>query len=141
MELIVKRIIDGMTYNTQTATEVFCSGPVQSDAWHGVYQTRHGAFFKVVVDHDGETVLEFGPLTDNEAQAEVQKHAPHLVDDYFGPFPEAGAAERRLTIRVPANLATRIETAAQAKSLSVNSYAMRCFEQCVTADGHPPVQT
>ena len=38
-------------------------------------------------------------MTDDEAMDTVQKHAPHLVDQYFGPFPEGGAAERRMTIR------------------------------------------
>ena len=79
-------------------------------------------------------------MTDEEALDTLQKHAPHLVDQYFGPFPEGGAAERRMTIRIPENLAERIERAAEAaeaKSLSLNSYAMRCFERCVAADGHP----
>jgi len=133
----MKRIINGMTYNTQTAAEIFCFGPDQSDAWCGVYQTRHGVFFKIVVDHDGETVLEFKPLTDDEALAEVQKHRPSLVQQYFGELPEAGAAERRLTIRLPGNLADRLEAAAKAKGVSLNSYAMRCFEQCAAADGQP----
>jgi predicted HicB family RNase H-like nuclease len=67
----------------------------------------------------------------------VQRRASHLVDRYFGPFPEAGAAERRLTIRVPGNLADRVEAAASTKGLSLNAYAMRCFEHCVAKDGHP----
>jgi predicted HicB family RNase H-like nuclease len=77
---------------------------------------------------------------DTEAQQFLEKHANHLVESVFGTFPEAGAAERRLTIRIPGNLADRVEAAAQAKNLSLNSYAMRCFEQCVTADGQLPVQ-
>jgi predicted HicB family RNase H-like nuclease len=40
-----------------------------------------------------------------------------------------------LTIRLPINLAGRIETAAKNKGLSLNSYAMRCFEQCAASDG------
>ena len=134
----MKRIIDGKSYNTETATEVVGGDNSEySNAWWGLYQTRHGAFFKVVVDHDGETILKFGPVTDEEALETTQKHAPHLVDQYFGPFPEGGAAERRMTIRVPENLAERIERAAKAKSISVNTYAMRCFERCVVEDGQP----
>jgi predicted HicB family RNase H-like nuclease len=86
------------------------------------------------VDHDGVSE-KITPLTDAEAQAFVEKHANHLVEQYFGPMPEYGAAERRLTIRIPGNLADRMEAVATAKGLSLNSYVMRCFEQSVAADG------
>jgi hypothetical protein len=134
----MKRIIDGITYNTETATRVAMGGPSDpSDlAWWEMYQTRHGAFFKVITDHDGED-MRIKPMDDNAAQAFLEKYANDVVETVFGPFPEAGAAERRLTIRIPANLATRMEAAAQAKNLSLNSYAMRCFEQCAAGDGHP----
>ena len=95
----------------------------------GLYQTRHGAFFKVVQSHHWEEEEVVTPLTDEEAQAFLEKHAKHLVEQYFGSMPEYGAAERRLTIRVPGNLADRMEDAAKSKGLSLNSYAMRCFEQ------------
>jgi predicted HicB family RNase H-like nuclease len=131
----MKRIINGKTYNTNTATHVTGGDNSQwSDAWWGLYQTRHGAFFKVVVDHDGVSE-KITPLTDAEAQAVVEKHANHLVEQYFGPMPEYGAAERRLTIRVPGNLADRMEAVATARGLSLNSYVTRCFEQSVAADG------
>lgn len=93
-----------------------------------------------MVDHDGETVLEFGPVTDAEAQALLEKHANHLVEQYFGEMPEGGAAERRLTIRIPGNLADRLEAVAKSHGQSLNTYAMRCFERCVAADGQPAVQ-
>lgn len=132
----MKRIIRGQTYNTDTATEVFTdSAPDPSSmAWWGLYQTRHGAFFKVLVDHDGESTT-FTPLTDPEAQALLERHANHLVEQYFGAMPEGGAAERRLTIRLPGNLVDRMEAAARKRELSLNSYAMRCFERCVAEDG------
>ncbi len=138
----MKRIIDGRTYNIATATRVFEDGPDdgRSMAWWGLYQTRHGAFFKVVVNHDGEEVREFRPVTDAEAQALLEKHANHLVEQYFGEMPEGGAAERRLTIRIPGNLADRIESLAKTQGMSLNSYAMRCFERCAAADGQPAVR-
>ena len=133
----MKRIIDGKTYNTDTATRVTGGdNSLYSDAWWGLYQTRHGAFFQIVVDHDGMSE-KITPLGDAEAQAVVEKHANHLVEQYFGPMPEYGAAERRLTIRIPGNLADRMEAASKAKGLSLNSYAMRCFEQCAAQDGQP----
>jgi hypothetical protein len=131
---MTKRIIDGKSYNTDTAILVAKGdNGGWSDAWWCLYQTRHGAFFVDGTDHQGYDA--FRPLTDVEAQAWLEKRANHLVEQYFGPMPEGGAAERRLTIRLPGNLADRIEVAAKAKNLSLNTYAMRCFEQCVAADG------
>jgi hypothetical protein len=129
----MKRIIDGKSYNTDTAT---CIAQVvrDHDDFECLYQTRHGAFFRYGCDETGHGIL---PATDAEAQAFLEKHANHLVEQYFGPMPEAGAAERRLTIRIPGNLADRVESAARARGLSLNSYAMRCFEQQVAADGVP----
>jgi predicted HicB family RNase H-like nuclease len=130
----MKRIINGKTYNTDTATQVAYSENKYSDAWAGLYQTRHGAFFLIRVGHDGDGEK---PLTDTEAQEYLEKYHNHLVEQYFGPMPEGGAAERRLTIRIPGNLADRVDAAAQALGLSLNSYAMRCFECCTMADGQP----
>ena len=135
----MKRIINGKTYNTATATEVFVNDHHSSGAWWSLHQTRYGEFFEVVVDHGGETVLKFGPVTDCEAQKRLEKHANHPVGQYYGEKPEGGAAERRLTIRIPGNLADRIETVANAKDQSLNTYAIRCFERCVTADGQAAV--
>jgi predicted HicB family RNase H-like nuclease len=135
----MKRIIDGQTYNTETATQVFVGhGHFQSSGWWGLYQTRAGAFFQVVVNHDGEEVLKFGPVTDHEAQKLLEKHANHLVEKYFDVV-EGGSAERRLTIRLPINLARRIESAAERKNASVNAYVMRALEQAVKDDGAAPI--
>jgi hypothetical protein len=102
-----------------------------------IYQTRHGAFFKVVVQHDGST-WDLKPLNDDEAMGLLQrKGKSELVEQYFGPFPEGGAAERRLTVRLPANLVKRIEAAAEMRNQALNAYIMRCLEQSVAADGHP----
>ena len=129
----MKRIMDGKTYNTDTATRVALGGPEWSEASWELYQTRHGAFFMVSTDHDGASQT-LRPLEDAEAQAFMEKHANNLVEQVFGPFPEAGAAEKRLTIRIPGNLADRIEAAAKNKGLSLNSYAMRCFEIYANTD-------
>ena len=130
----MKRIIDGQTYNTETATQIFVDGNHFSNAWWGLYQTRAGAFFKIVVNHDGEEVLEFGPVSDHEAQKLLEKNANHLVEKYFDVI-EGGSAERRLTVRLPINLARRIEEAAEKKNASVNAYVMRALERAVKDDG------
>ena len=131
----VKRIIDGKTYNTETATVIFRSWHEYSDTGVVVYQTRNGAFFSYEQDYDPSDWC-LRPLTDLEAQALLEKWgATDALENCFGSFPEAGAAETRLTIRIPGNLANRVEAIAKSKGLSVNSYAMRCFEKCVTDDG------
>jgi predicted HicB family RNase H-like nuclease len=135
----LKRIIKGKTYNTETATVVFeCFNDHPSMAGVVLYQTRHGEFFKLSVEHDGEED-SFGPLTDAEAQAFLEKirttKATEALEQYFGPFPEGGAAETRWTIRIPGNLAARVEAAAKASGMSINTYAMRCFERSVATDG------
>jgi predicted HicB family RNase H-like nuclease len=88
-----------------------------------------------LVDHDGEEP-SFGPLTDAEVQAFLEKQkATEALEQYFGPFPEGGAAETRWTIRIPGNLAARVEAAAKASGMSVNTFAMQCFERSVATDG------
>jgi hypothetical protein len=52
-------------------------------------------------------------------------HTNHLVEQYFGPMPEGGAAERRLTIRIPANLA-EIVWKQQRRRRVCRSTAMPC---------------
>jgi predicted DNA binding CopG/RHH family protein len=135
----VKRIIDGVTYDTDTATQVFSDvsdNPFSLGYW-GMFQTRHGAFFKVVCGHDGETYT-FTPLTDDDARKLLERHANHLVEQYFGQFPEYGSAEKRLTIRIPIGLARRVEAAAANLKLDVNKYVQRTLEKSVTSDGQPP---
>jgi hypothetical protein len=133
----IKRIIAGKTYNTETAAIIFEAWSEHSDAGVIVYQTRHGAFFAYEQDRDPSD-WQLRPLTDAETQSLLEKWgATDALEQAFGTFPEAGAAETRLTIRIPGNLATRVENAAKLRGVSLNSYAMRCFERCVAEDGRP----
>jgi len=132
----MKRIINGITYDTDTATEVYSHQHAHpsSGAWWAMYQTRHGAFFDVVCDHDGETIT-FKPLTDAEAQKELEQCANHLVEQYFGAMPEYGSAEKRLTLRIPISLYRRVERAADKVELDVNKYIQRALEKAASTDG------
>jgi HicB-like protein involved in pilus formation len=135
----MKRIIEGQTYNTETSTEIVSGENFHSSAWWALYQTRAGAFFKVVINHDGEEVLFFDRVSDEEAAQIVAERAPNLLEKYFdGMFPEGGSAEKRLTVRLPINLAKRIEAAAELKGASVNAYVMRALEKVVAEDGQRP---
>jgi hypothetical protein len=94
----VRLIIEGKAYDTDKATRVTGgdNSPWPSGAWWSLYRTDNGTFFKIVVDHDGETLLECSTLTDAQARANLEKHANHLVEQYFGPMPEPGAFRRDL---------------------------------------------
>jgi hypothetical protein len=127
----MKRIIHGQTYNTETAIEVFSERASEpSKAWRTLYRNRRAVFFKIIVGHDGETTT-LTPVSDADARALLEKCANHLVQRYFG----GPAAERHLTIRMPVKLAEHMEIAATAKGLSLHSYALRCFEDCLARDG------
>jgi hypothetical protein len=66
----VRLIIDGIAYDTDRATEVVGGDNAQcSNAWWGLYRTQNGTFFRIVVDHDGETLQECKTLTKAEARA------------------------------------------------------------------------
>jgi hypothetical protein len=86
----MKRIIEGVAYDTDTATEIASGnhGHELSDAHWTLYKTRHGAFFEVVAGHDG--VAEgFYRLTNKEAREFLELNANHLVEVHFGAMPEA----------------------------------------------------
>jgi hypothetical protein len=92
----VRIISDGIAYDTDKATKVVGGDNAEwSEAWWGLYRTPAGAFFKIVVDHDGENLLECRTLTDLEAQTCVEKHANGLVEEYFGPMPEPGSPQAK----------------------------------------------
>ena len=97
---MVKRIIDGQTYDTETATLVHNRTWAGDLVYEGLYQTRHGAFFLWWYDDD---VGDIKPMSDEEAQKWLETHgdAVAALEQFFGDFPEAGAAERRITLPPP----------------------------------------
>jgi hypothetical protein len=150
---LMKRIIDGVTYNTDTAT-VVATAEWTDEAWGGnpeeehkgtLYQTRGGAFFLHV--HTEWEVLNrrteevearsrdtFEPMTAAAAQKWVMAGEVELVNDAFGEPPEAVAEEApgaTVYVRVPTSLKDRMEEAASDDKLSVNAWAMRCWETCL----------
>ena len=102
-----------------------------------LYRTRHGAFFlwEQYVTPADNLAHEIVPFTDEKAQEWLEKHANELVEQYFGEMPEGGAAERRLTLRLPNNLAKKLEEIAESKGLPVNRYINRCLEECAAEEG------
>lgn len=89
----MKQIIDGITYDTETAKLIHRGDHGESDFAHSdacwfLYQTQSGAFF---VDNYGDSGEPEGitPLTRDSARDWLENNANHLVEQYFGPMPEA----------------------------------------------------
>lgn len=140
----MKRIINGVTYNTDTATRVARSEwNVNNDteAVGTLYQTKGGGFFVHIetTEDRGENLVrkhEFEPMTRDEAQAWVlEGQVELLADNVFPEPPEPDAEEAPATttvyLRIPSSLKQRAEAAAKAGGQSLNSWALRCMERCL----------
>jgi predicted HicB family RNase H-like nuclease len=144
----MKRIIDGVTYNTDTSTRLAKSqyetlyNHESCECEATLFQTRGGAFFvheKVTLwdkDYEDEsTKNRFHALSANEAQAWMMTGEVEVFHTPFGEPPEAEAeteSSATLYIRVPVSLKQRLDLAAQKSKLSVNSFMIRCSEKCLS---------
>lgn len=133
-EIRCKRIIDGKTYNTETATFI---GFFEDDEGPGIeeslFKTRHGAFFLHLFDPDRPDE-RIKPLRIEEAQKWVEEKCPAMYEDEFGEAPEAGHSEARVTLRIPESLRQRIAKRAEERNQSLNAWILRCLERCASAD-------
>ncbi len=150
----MKRIIKGVTYNTDTSTLIaqvegkYLSHEdgIEYDYLDKLYQTRGGAFF--VHEHlegvyhdqeEGEWRTKrsdtFTPKTHEEATAWLHEtDNVEIFSDALGEPPEATAEQdtgATIYIRVPASLKARVDQAALNQKLSGNAWAMRCVEKCL----------
>ena len=134
----MKRIIDGKTYNTETATKV-ADAPWDEawpEAFTTLYQTRHGAFFSHYGGDtpQGDSYENIKPLDPQEAKMWLEKNDfIDEVEKLFGEQPEAGEQESRITVRIPDSLKNRIESLAAVNKQSLNTWIMRCLERCASA--------
>ena len=135
------RLIDGATYNTETATllaRTTYEGDWNNFAWK-LYQTRGGAFFIVEEGkrhgQDGAPVTKFRfqKCSENAARAFVYNSKAEVISNPFENRITDKEAARTVYVRVPVSLKRQIEAAAEAESLSVNSWALRAFEKCLHA--------
>ena len=145
----MKRIINGVSYNTETSTEIAKFEFSEDDVGEGntgfetLYQTRGGAFFThayrrtVTPDEtapNGRLLREvnsFNPMTRDEAQDWIMNGNVEVFSDIFGEMPEAAEEvnpESTIYVRVPTSLKDRIEAAAKTAGQSVNAWAIRCLE-------------
>ncbi|WP_084698440.1 toxin-antitoxin system HicB family antitoxin [Muricoccus aerilatus] len=134
-----KRIIDGKTYNTETATEIagwdhtLEEYPITSGEY--LYKSRYGAFFIYSYADDGPEGPEqdLRPITPEEARKWLEKHRSWDVDLYeahFGKVPEAGSGETKFTLRLPDSLRNRLAARAKENGQSLNAWMVRCLERC-----------
>jgi predicted HicB family RNase H-like nuclease len=143
----MKRIIDGMTYNTDTSTRIAEAKWEDDGVSHDgvLYQTRGGAFFvdyetvKQVWNQRNEQHEEriehtFEPMSQEEAHKWMLEGDVEIFNNPFEDPPEAaseGEAGATLYLRVPASLKRRVDDAAKFESLSGNAWMMRCLERCL----------
>ena len=139
---MTKRIIDGNTYNTETATllarVITSTGDFPEDLFDELYQNRYGAYFFHKYDYEPEVggcYFDIQPLTPQEAQAWMERrHQTELLETHFGEMPEAGSGETRFTLRMPDSLKSRIDALAKQNKQSLNAWIIRCVERCAQAD-------
>lgn len=139
----VKRIIDGKTYNTETATKIggydHDEGPYETGDF--LYQTRFGAFFRYTY-LDGAAEDDYDritPLTPDEARSWLEanlSYEPEVIETLFGEMPEAGAGEIKYTLRLPESLRDRLAARAKDSGQSLNAWIIRCLERCAD-EGKP----
>jgi hypothetical protein len=137
MAIKCKRIIDGKTYNTETATQI--TGLVEHhehfESGAFLYQTRFGAFFlySYLAGLNEQDFERIGPFTPEEARAWLEKnnsYNPELIEKLFGQMPEAGSGEVKYTLRMPESLRDRLAALAKGNDQSLNAWIVRCLETC-----------
>jgi hypothetical protein len=143
----MKRIVNGVTYNTDTSTALATSSwePDEGEIKATLYQTRGGAFYVIeewsreVWDererqHETKVTATLEPLSPEKAHEWIMTGKVEIIKNPFDDPPEAEAeAEPGATIyiRVPASLKRSVDEAAKGAKVSGNVWAMRCVEQCL----------
>jgi hypothetical protein len=137
----MRRVIDGTAYDTETAEKIRQVGfnDAFPDEGEVLYRTRNGAFFlwAQYVTPGYNVAVDIIPLSEEKTQRWMEQYANELVEKYFGEMPEGGAAERRMTLRLPNNLATRLTEIAEEKQLPLSRYIRQCLERCAAGEGKP----
>jgi hypothetical protein len=132
-----KRIIDGKTYNTETATELAGWDDSEENNYvvsgESLFKNRFGAFFLLTYSSDGPDGPEedIEPLPPESARAWLEKYQyVSVIEAEFGKMPEAGSGESKFTLRMPDSLRDRLADRAKANGQSLNAWIIRCLESC-----------
>jgi len=145
----MKRIVNGVTYNTDTSTRLATS------AWDDdgkitetLYQTRGGAFFlhrqtvgqvwnEETRSKEVQTTHSFQPQSPEDAHKWIMTGEVEVFRNPFDDPPEATTEAdpgATLYIRVPASLKRAVDDAAKSEDVSGNVWSMRCVERCLKDD-------
>ncbi len=148
-EVMVKRVIKGRAYNTDTADLIAryrdqtASGVISETC---IYRTRAGAYFKTAYQKnlkDDDTEVELTPLTKEEAKSILSGEDSGYSDMKFtivgnadelqSDIPEAAGEDEAdqhavIFFRVSKPFKTSIEAVAKASGLSVNAWMLRTIE-------------
>jgi predicted HicB family RNase H-like nuclease len=126
----MKRIIDGVTYNTATAVKIAHSRKGNDRYDHAtMFQTRKGAFFFCL--HSSEK--KAGHL--QVGYEDHEKFLEYADEVYINPFSSPPAEAQRevaIFVRAPESLKRSVERAAQEQGVSVNHLTVRCLEKCLS---------
>jgi hypothetical protein len=153
----MRRIINGKTYDTNTAEEVcalecrYYPGDFQHHET-SLYRTPRGGWF--LSGHGGPSSMwsrsvgqnswsggeGIQPLSRDEALAVLEGQGEtDLIERYFGEMPEAGDGEEErdgFALRLPKWLKDRAQELAASEGVSLNSYVVEALRQ-KTGGGAP----
>lgn len=129
----MKRIINGVTYNTATATKVAYKAKARdNDRCVTMYQTRKGAFFYHFQNYERSE----GHLDDwgYDPKEFVETIATEVFFNPFLPEAEDKGASTTLFLRIPVGLKSRVETAAKDAGQSANAWVLRALEDVLAVN-------
>src|SRR5215469_14823532 len=144
----MKRVIEGKTYNTDTATRV-ARYDYENEKGYSVtvhlYQNRGGAFFEVHTWEEDdinlgtyqryifETISRDG--IDRLLTGRFAKGGIEVFDEKALTLPpeaeEKEGPSMTIYFRLPPSLKVRIEASAREAGLSINAWMLRCAERCL----------
>lgn len=129
-----KRIIDGKTYNTETATLLGRRDPDSGPYDEALFKNRHGAYF-LHTEHCGDLTEGIRPCGFEEARQWMEQHcSTERTEAEFGEMPEAGDPEARFTLRLPESLRRQAANSAEKRGQSLNAWMLRCIERGVQSE-------
>jgi len=137
MSFGIRRVINGMVYDTETSAFIAQGdhGHEMSQASWSLYRTRHGAFFEVYAGHDG-VLEEINPLSDKQARRFLELTANNLVEEYFGPMPEARPLPMRFSRRT---VIAAIETFERLTHAELGRFVLKLGPDFPRRVGSPPL--
>jgi hypothetical protein len=148
---IIKKIINGKTFNTATSDLVFhkkqLHDPIDVGSF-GLYygddlelwRSRYGMFFIVQRDHDyrdyGEDWLfedVVTPISEKEALKLMNENGLSAddIEFYVGEVPEAGSGEERISFRLSSQTFQKAKKLASEQKLSLNAWLNKAVKQAI----------